>query len=42
MISLSLDFFVCAIIETPHSELHKLMFDDISGVCMPRNIRLIS
>jgi hypothetical protein len=40
--SLSLDSFVCARMETPPSELHKLMFDDISGVCMPRNVRLIS
>jgi hypothetical protein len=40
--SLSLDSFVCARMETPPSELYKLMFDDIFGVCMPRNVRLIS
>ena len=40
--SLSLDSFVCARMKTLPSELHKLMFDDISGIYMPRNVRLIS
>jgi len=30
------------ILETPPTEFQKLMFDDISGACIRRNVRLIS
>jgi len=40
--SLSLDSFDLHVIETPPRELRCLLFDDISGACMPRNVRLIA
>jgi hypothetical protein len=27
-------------VESPPSELRSLLFDDLSGACMPRNIRV--
>jgi hypothetical protein len=39
--SLSLDSLVCARMKTPPSELHKLIFDDIFWICMPRNVRIV-
>jgi hypothetical protein len=32
---------VCSNVEVSSSELHKLLFDDFSGTCMTRNIRLL-
>ncbi|GAU47272.1 hypothetical protein TSUD_280950 [Trifolium subterraneum] len=29
-------------LETPPRELHSILFDDISGACMPRNVCLVS
>lgn len=40
--SISVNHLNLIILETPPIELRKLMFDDISGACMPRNVRLIS
>ena len=40
--SLSLDSFNLHVIETPPRELRCLLFDDISGACMPRNVHLIA
>ncbi|MCH88942.1 ribonuclease H protein [Trifolium medium] len=39
--SLSLDSSVCVRMETSPSELRKFLFDDFSGACMPRNVRLV-
>jgi len=36
----SLDSFNCIIMENPSNELRRLLFDDISGASMPRNVRL--
>ena len=36
----SLDSFNCTIMENPFSELRRLLFDDISGASMPKNVRL--
>ncbi|CAJ2627891.1 unnamed protein product [Trifolium pratense] len=38
--SISMSSFNCSIIESPPSELRSLFFDDLSGTCMPRNIRI--
>jgi ribonuclease HI len=38
--SFSLDSFNTYVMETPHREVSSLLFDDISGACMPRNIRV--
>ncbi|GAU45178.1 hypothetical protein TSUD_178710 [Trifolium subterraneum] len=38
--SLSMDSFSCSIVESPPSELRTLLFDDVFGACMPRNVRL--
>jgi ribonuclease HI len=40
--SFSLDSFNCIIMENPSSELRRLLFDDISGASMPRNVRIAS
>jgi len=40
--SISMDSLDFHILENPPSELQSLVFDDISEVCMPRNVRLIS
>jgi len=40
--SISMDSLDFHILENPPSELQSLLFDDISGVCMSRNVRLIS
>jgi len=37
-----MDFLDFHILENPPSELQSLLFDDISGAYMPRNVRLIS
>jgi len=29
------------VLESPPSELQRLIYDDISGACMPRNLRVI-
>jgi len=39
---ISMDFLDFHILENPPCELQSLLFDDIFGACMPRNIRLIS
>jgi len=36
----SLDSFNIHVMETPPSGILSLLFDDISGACMPRNIRV--
>ena len=36
--SLTMDSWNFTILETPPSELNSLLFDDISGACMPRNV----
>jgi ribonuclease HI len=38
--SFSLNSFNTYVMETPHREVSSLLFDDISGACMPRNIRV--
>jgi ribonuclease HI len=38
--SLSLNSWNLVALESPPNELQNLMFDDISGACMPRNMRL--
>ena len=40
--SISVNHLNLIILETPPTELQKLVFDDISEACMPRNVRLIS
>jgi len=30
------------LLETPPNELRSLLFDDLSGTCMPRNVILVS
>jgi len=40
--SFSLDSWNLLVLETPPSELRRLLFDDISGACMPRDMRLAS
>jgi ribonuclease HI len=39
--SLTLDSFDLHIVETPPRELRSLIFDDLSGACMPRSVRLV-
>ncbi|WJX61000.1 hypothetical protein P8452_46145 [Trifolium repens] len=39
--SLTLDSFDLYIFETPPRELRSLIFDDLSGACMPRSVRLV-
>jgi hypothetical protein len=39
--SLTLDSFDLHIFETPPRELRSLIFDDFSGACMPRSVRLV-
>jgi len=36
----SLDSFNIHVMEAPPSGILSLLFDDISGACMPRNIRV--
>jgi ribonuclease HI len=38
--SLSMSSFDFSIVESPPSELRSLLFDDLSGACMPRNVRV--
>jgi len=40
--SISVNHLNLILLETPPNELQKLMFDDIFGACMPRNVQLIS
>jgi len=40
--SILMDFLDFHILENPPSELQSLLFDDIYGACMPRNVCLIS
>ncbi|WJX23886.1 hypothetical protein P8452_13068 [Trifolium repens] len=40
--SYSLDSFDIHVLETPPRELQSMLFDDISGACMPRNVRVTS
>jgi hypothetical protein len=40
--SYSLSSFRVHFIESPPRELQRLLFDDISGACMPRNVRVTS
>jgi len=39
--SLTMDSWNLILLETPSTELNSLLFDDIFGACMPRNVRLI-
>ena len=39
--SLSLNSWNLVVLESPPSELQRLIYDDISGACMPRNLRVI-
>jgi len=39
--SLTMNSWNFILLETPSSELNSLLFDDIYGTCMPRNVRLI-
>ncbi|WJX23235.1 hypothetical protein P8452_12461 [Trifolium repens] len=39
--SLTKDSFVSIVVEVPPRELQSILFDDISGACMPRNVHLI-
>jgi ribonuclease HI len=39
--SLTMDSWDFVVLKTPPSELNSLLFDDISGACMPRNVRLV-
>ena len=39
--SLSLDSFVVTRLESPPSELHRFLFDDLSGTCFPRHVQLV-
>ena len=39
--SLSLDSFDVTRLEYPPSELHRFLFDDISGTCFPRHVQLV-
>jgi len=39
--SLSLDSFAATRLEYPPSELHKFLFDDISGTCFPKHVQLV-
>ena len=38
--SFSLNSFNTYVMETPHREVLSLIFNDIFGACMPRNIRV--
>jgi hypothetical protein len=40
--SLALNFFDLYVIKTPTRELISLIFDDISGTCMPQRVRFDS
>jgi len=40
--SLSLDSYRCFMVESPPNDLRSLLFDDISGACMPRSVRIAS
>lgn len=40
--SLTQDYLVSIVLEAPPRELQSILFEDISRVCMPRNVRLIS
>jgi len=39
--SLSLDSWNLVVLESPASELQRLIYDDIFGACIPRNLRII-
>jgi len=39
--SLTMDSWDFVVLETPLSELNSLLFNDISGACMSRNVRLV-
>jgi ribonuclease HI len=39
--SLSLDSWNLVVLESPPNGLQRLIYDDISGACMPRNLRVI-
>jgi ribonuclease HI len=38
--SISMSSFDCSIVESPPSELRSLLFDNLSGACLPRNVRV--
>ena len=38
--SLSLDSYCYSMVESPPTNIRSLLFDDIYGACMPRNVRL--
>jgi hypothetical protein len=40
ILALSLDFWNLFVLESPPSELQRLIFDDIFGTCMLRNLRV--
>jgi len=39
-LSISTDHFNFIVLESPPSEVQKILFDDLSGAYMPRNVRL--
>jgi len=39
--SLTMNSWDFVVLETPHSELNSLIFDDIYGVCMPINVCIV-
>jgi len=40
--SILMDSINFNLLETPLNELRSLLFDDLSGACMPRNVMLVS
>jgi len=40
--NLTQDSFMPIVLEVPSRELESILFEDISRVCMPGNVRLIS
>jgi ribonuclease HI len=41
-LSISTDHFNFLVLESPPCEVKRILFDDLSGACMPRNVRLAS
>jgi len=39
-LSISRDHFNFIVLESPPSEIQRILFDNLSGACMPRNVRL--
>jgi len=39
-LSISMDHFNFIVLESPPSEVQKIIFDDLSGACMSRSVQL--